>query len=34
MGRAIAWSREGTALETAGGIAKAPPLLGEHPFLA
>jgi MurNAc alpha-1-phosphate uridylyltransferase len=30
----IAWSREGTALETAGGIAKALPLLGEHPFLA
>ena len=29
----IAWSREGTALETAGGIAKALPLLGEEPFL-
>ena len=29
----IAWSREGTALETAGGIAKALPLLGPDPFL-
>lgn len=29
----IAWSREGTALETAGGIAKALALLGEGPFL-
>lgn len=29
----IAWSREGAALETAGGIAKALPLLGEGPFL-
>jgi len=29
----IAWSREGTALETAGGIAQALPLLGDGPFL-
>lgn len=29
----IAWSREGTALETAGAVAKALPLLGEEPFL-
>lgn len=29
----IAWSREGTALETAGGIRQALPLLGEQPFL-
>jgi len=30
----IAWSREGTALETAGGIANALGMLGERPFLA
>jgi len=29
----IAWSREATALETAGGVANALPLLGEGPFL-
>jgi len=29
----IAWSREAEPLETAGGIAKARPLLGEAPFL-
>jgi MurNAc alpha-1-phosphate uridylyltransferase len=29
----VDWSREGTALETAGGIAKALPLLGDAPFL-
>jgi MurNAc alpha-1-phosphate uridylyltransferase len=29
----IEWSREGTALETAGGIVKALPMLGEAPFL-
>ncbi|WP_024301187.1 N-acetylmuramate alpha-1-phosphate uridylyltransferase MurU [Pseudogulbenkiania sp. MAI-1] len=29
----IAYSREGTALETAGGIATALPLLGEEPFV-
>ncbi len=29
----VEWSREGTALETAGGIAKALPLLGAEPFL-
>lgn len=29
----IAWSREDTALETAGGIAKALPLLGQAPFV-
>jgi MurNAc alpha-1-phosphate uridylyltransferase len=29
----IAWSDEGTPLETAGGIAKAKHLLGEQPFL-
>jgi MurNAc alpha-1-phosphate uridylyltransferase len=29
----VEWSREGTALETAGGIAKALPLLGPDPFL-
>jgi N-acetyl-alpha-D-muramate 1-phosphate uridylyltransferase len=29
----VAWSREGEALETAGGIAQALPLLGERPFL-
>jgi len=32
-GLAIAWSREGEALETAGGIAQALPLLGSDPFL-
>lgn len=32
-GLSIAYSAEGTALETAGGIAKALPLLGEQPFL-
>lgn len=32
-GLRIAWSREGEALETAGGIAKALPLLGDEPFL-
>ena len=30
----VAWSREGTALETAGGIARALPMLGPGPFLA
>ena len=30
----IAWSREGVALETAGGIARALPSLGRDPFLA
>jgi MurNAc alpha-1-phosphate uridylyltransferase len=30
----IAWSREGEALETAGGIATALPLLGDAPFAA
>lgn len=29
----IAWSREGTALETAGGIRQALPQLGDQPFL-
>lgn len=29
----IVWSPEGEALETAGGIAQALPLLGPHPFL-
>jgi MurNAc alpha-1-phosphate uridylyltransferase len=29
----VAWSREGTALETAGGIARALPLLGADPFV-
>ena len=29
----VDWSREGTALETAGGIAKALALLGDEPFL-
>lgn len=33
-GAKIAYSPEGTALETAGGIAKARHLLGEQPFLA
>jgi MurNAc alpha-1-phosphate uridylyltransferase len=32
-GARIAWSREGEALETAGGIARALPLLGDAPFL-
>jgi len=32
-GIAIEWSREESPLETAGGIAKALPLLGEEPFL-
>lgn len=34
FGMRITYSREGTALETAGGIANALPLLGEAPFLA
>lgn len=34
FGVRIAYSAEGTALETAGGIAKARHLLGEEPFLA
>jgi len=34
FGVAIRYSREAEALETAGGIAKALPLLGEAPFLA
>ena len=29
----LSYSAEGTALETAGGITKALPLLGDHPFL-
>ena len=29
----VAWSREGVALETAGGIAKALPQLGQSPFV-
>jgi MurNAc alpha-1-phosphate uridylyltransferase len=33
FGVSIAWSREGEALETAGGIRLALPLLGEAPFL-
>jgi MurNAc alpha-1-phosphate uridylyltransferase len=33
LGVRIAWSDEGTPLETAGGIAKALPLLGPEPFL-
>ena len=33
-GARIAYSAEGTALETAGGIVKALPLLGDHPFVA
>src|SRR3954468_17847740 len=32
-GVTIAWSREAEPLETAGGIAKARPLLGTAPFL-
>jgi N-acetyl-alpha-D-muramate 1-phosphate uridylyltransferase len=32
-GIAIEWSREDTPLETAGGVAKALPLLGSEPFL-
>lgn len=34
FGARIAYSAEGTALETAGGIAKARHLLGDEPFLA
>ena len=34
FGARIAYSAEGTALETAGGIAKARGLLGDEPFLA
>jgi MurNAc alpha-1-phosphate uridylyltransferase len=34
FGVSIAYSAEGTALETAGGIAKARHLLGDEPFLA
>lgn len=34
FGARIAYSPEGTALETAGGIAKARALLGEQPFVA
>lgn len=33
FGVRIAWSRERTALETAGGIARALPLLGDSPFI-
>jgi len=33
FGASITWSREGTALETAGGIATALPLLGDAPFI-
>jgi MurNAc alpha-1-phosphate uridylyltransferase len=33
LGAAIRYSREREALETAGGIAQALPLLGEHPFI-
>jgi MurNAc alpha-1-phosphate uridylyltransferase len=33
FGARIAWSREGSALETAGGIATALPLLGDEPFV-
>jgi MurNAc alpha-1-phosphate uridylyltransferase len=33
FGAKIAWSREGTALDVAGGIAKALPLLGDEPFI-
>jgi MurNAc alpha-1-phosphate uridylyltransferase len=32
-GIAIEWSREETPLETAGGVAKALPLIGDRPFL-
>jgi MurNAc alpha-1-phosphate uridylyltransferase len=34
FGASIAYSAEGTALETAGGVAKARHLLGEQPFVA
>ncbi|WP_151449116.1 N-acetylmuramate alpha-1-phosphate uridylyltransferase MurU [Lacisediminimonas profundi] len=34
FGASIAYSREGTALETAGGVALARPLLGVEPFVA
>lgn len=34
LGVQIRWSHEGTALETAGGIALARPLLGDEPFMA
>lgn len=33
LGARLQWSREETALETAGGIARALPLLGSEPFL-
>ena len=33
LGVTISWSREATALETGGGIAKALPLLGDQPFM-
>ena len=33
LGVSIRWSREGTPLETAGGIRRALPLLGPDPFL-
>jgi len=33
LGVTISWSREVTALETGGGIAKALPLLGNEPFI-
>ena len=33
LGVTISWSREETALETGGGIAKALPLLGDEPFV-
>lgn len=33
LGVQIRWSHEGTALETAGGIARARPLLGDEPFM-
>lgn len=33
LGVSIQWSREGTPLETAGGIRRALPLLGDAPFL-
>ena len=32
-GLSVAWSREGEALETAGGVVKALPLLGPEPFI-